>query len=278
MKIKILGSAAAEGFPALWCECETCRRAALNGGKDVRRRTSYLIDSDTIVDFGPDAFYQVISERIDLLKIKRLVYTHSHGDHLSPMELLWRKDKWFSQVSRKIKIFGPRPVLASIIAFIAEDLGLLSFDDISAEPCALSHGASVLDGDMEILPLNADHAPGKSPFVYMVSRGGRRLLIGNDTGWLPQASWDLLKGAQLDIAILDSTMGVRNAEHDRGHMGVKAVVRFAEELKRIGALKDGATVCANHFSHNGGNLHADLEAFFSPYGIKVGYDGMVLEV
>ncbi|MFA5205011.1 MAG: hypothetical protein WC708_11475 [Lentisphaeria bacterium] len=54
MQIKILGSAAAEGIPALWCECETCGQAREKGGKDIRQRASYLIDDDTMVDFGPD--------------------------------------------------------------------------------------------------------------------------------------------------------------------------------------------------------------------------------
>ena len=43
-----------------------------------------------------------------------------------------------------------------------------------------------------------------------------------------------------------------------------------------GALKPDAQVFANHFSHNGHALHADLEAFFAPKGIGVGYDGMVV--
>ena len=58
MILKVLGSAAAEAVPALWCECDTCRVARKNGGKDIRRRSSYLLDKDTIIDFGPDAFYR----------------------------------------------------------------------------------------------------------------------------------------------------------------------------------------------------------------------------
>ncbi len=278
MELKFLGSAAAEGFPALWCECETCRQASLKGGKDIRRRTSYLIDSDTIVDFGPDAFFQTISFGIDLLKVERLIFTHPHGDHLSPMELLWRRDGWFSHVTKKIKVFGPRSVLDSVARYVQENSGISSLDDINVIPCALEHGVAAIDGGLEILPLDADHAPGKSPYIYMLSRSGRRLLVANDTGWLPEASWSLLKDAKLDLAIIDSTLGIRSADSARGHMGVNAVVKFNEELKRIGALKEGAETYANHFSHNGGNLHEDLLRFFAPHGIKVAYDGLSLSV
>lgn len=33
MIVKILGSAAAEAVPGLWCECETCRLARKTAGK-----------------------------------------------------------------------------------------------------------------------------------------------------------------------------------------------------------------------------------------------------
>ena len=50
MKVQFLGTAAAEGIPAIWCECEVCRKAKELKGKELRRRCSYLIDTDTIVD------------------------------------------------------------------------------------------------------------------------------------------------------------------------------------------------------------------------------------
>ncbi len=278
MKIKFLGTAAAEGVPALWCECPTCAQASKNGGKDIRRRTSYLIDSDTIVDFGPDAFFQTVSFGIDLLKIDRIVYTHSHGDHLSPFELLWRKDKWFSCVTKKIKVFGSRAVLGAIMRFAADDIGVTSFDELNIIPVELSHGVPVADGDIRMTPMNANHAPGKSPFIYVISRNGKSVLFGNDTGWLPDESWKLLENARLDLAILDTTMGIRSPDCAGGHMGVNTVVKFNERLKSVGALKDAAETYANHFSHNGGNLHEDLERFFKPHGIKVAYDGLELSV
>ncbi len=37
MKLKILGSAAAEGVPALFCVCPVCQAARENGGRDIRR-------------------------------------------------------------------------------------------------------------------------------------------------------------------------------------------------------------------------------------------------
>ncbi len=71
-------------------------------------------------------------------------------------------------------------------------------------------------------------------------------------------------------------MGLAPMEVENGHMGVNAVVKVRDRLLACGALKPDAQVFANHFSHNGHALHADLEAFFAPKAIGVGYDGMVV--
>ena len=40
MKIKYLGTAAAEGVPAIFCDCETCRYVRKHGGKGCKRSLS----------------------------------------------------------------------------------------------------------------------------------------------------------------------------------------------------------------------------------------------
>ncbi|MDD4098077.1 MAG: hypothetical protein PHC30_04850, partial [Lentisphaeria bacterium] len=87
MRLTLLGTAAAEAVPALWCECDVCATARRRGGKDVRRRCCYLLDDDTMIDFGPDAFWQTTQAQIDLTVLKRLIFTHPHIDHLNPTEL-----------------------------------------------------------------------------------------------------------------------------------------------------------------------------------------------
>ena len=83
MKVTFLGTAAAEGIPALWCECPLCARAKKLGGKEFRSRCSYLVDSDTMVDFGPDAFRQVAEFQIDLTRLERVIFTHPVPNSIS---------------------------------------------------------------------------------------------------------------------------------------------------------------------------------------------------
>ena len=279
MKIKVLGSAAAEGIPALWCECETCEKARQLKGKDLRRRTSYLLDEDTLVDFGPDAYWQINEFGVDLLKIERIVYTHRHSDHLSPLELFWRrKCGWLSKVSKSINVFGGFHVFTRIIAECGMQGETYKLDDLNIIPCELSHGKFVEDNGLGILPLNADHDLGRNAFVYVFSRQGAKVLICNDTGFLPEATWAMLAGQQVDVAIIDCTFGTLHPEWDGGHMGSGAVVRMRLKLLEIGALKEDGRVFANHFSHNGHSLHSDLERYFIGKHIGVAYDGMEIEI
>ncbi|MDD4061775.1 MAG: MBL fold metallo-hydrolase [Kiritimatiellae bacterium] len=275
MKITVLGSAAAEAMPALWCECETCAIARERGGRDVRRRTSYCIDDDTLVDFGPDAFWQTTSFNIDLRKIDRIVFTHRHSDHLNPLDLAWRRDG-FSVVTKPLKVFGSRPVFVRLMKEVAGEGAAFRLEELRIVPQLLQHGKRIEDGGLGILPLAANHDPGGSPFIFVLSRGGRKVLICNDTGDPPEATWQCLAGQGIDAAFIDSTMGLAHADCASGHMGVKAVVKARDRLLACGALKPDAQVFANHFSHNGHALHADLEAFFAPKGIGVGYDGLVV--
>ncbi len=276
MKITFLGTAAAEAIPALWCECPVCAKAKKLGGKELRRRCSYLIDDDTMVDFGPDAFWQSVAFQIDLVNLKRVIFTHPHGDHLNPLEFLWRRAPWFSQVSHDLAVIGARTIFARLLNQITSEGTVYKIEDLRIRPLEAQAGVPMTDGDMELLPLAADHAPGLEPLIYVIGRGGRRILIANDTGYLPEESWRKLEGVKLDAAVIDSTCGFQKCSHL--HQGVESVVAFRRRLVEMGCLAADAPAVANHFSHNGRANHEDLVAYFAPHGMEVAWDGMVLEL
>ncbi len=43
MKLQYLGTAAAEGWPALFCDCYSCRRARIAGGRNIRTRSQAML-------------------------------------------------------------------------------------------------------------------------------------------------------------------------------------------------------------------------------------------
>ena len=52
MEIQYLGTAAAEGLPALFCGCDICNRARKAGGKEVRTRTQSIVDGRLLIERG----------------------------------------------------------------------------------------------------------------------------------------------------------------------------------------------------------------------------------
>lgn len=278
MKITFLGTAAAEGIPALWCECETCKTAKARGGKNLRRRCSYAIDHDTMIDFGPDAFWQTTEFGIDLTRLKRILVTHNHGDHLNPLEFLFRRSPWFSQVSRELTVIGSRRIFSRILAFAAEDTGIYQLSDLHIRPVEIVDGETVRDDDLSVTAIAADHAPGKEPQLFILERGGKRFFVANDTGLLSEKSWEQLRGIKLDMVSIDCTMGIAGADQPHGHLGVNTVVQFRDRLRELGCIGDSTLVYANHFSHNGHCTHEDLEAFFLPRGIAVTSDGLTVTI
>jgi phosphoribosyl 1,2-cyclic phosphate phosphodiesterase len=79
MRIQILGTAAAEGWPAVFCGCQTCLRARAAGGKDIRSRSSVQIDNEIKIDLPPDTYYHSVRHNIEFSRLKHLFITHSRG-------------------------------------------------------------------------------------------------------------------------------------------------------------------------------------------------------
>ncbi len=92
MELQYLGTAAAEGWPALFCDCRICRHARETGGKELRTRTQSLVDGKILIDFPPDTYAHALGYSLQLGKIKHLLVTHSHMDHFFPVELIHRHE------------------------------------------------------------------------------------------------------------------------------------------------------------------------------------------
>ena len=87
MKIRYFGTAAYEGVPALFCNCETCLKARKNGGKDLRTRSQALVNDDLLIEFNPDTVAHYQKYLFDWAKIGYCLITHSHSDHFYPADL-----------------------------------------------------------------------------------------------------------------------------------------------------------------------------------------------
>ncbi len=115
MRIQILGTAAAEGWPAVFCGCKTCARARAAGGYNIRSRASIQIDDIYKIDLPPDTYYHVIRDGLDLSKLAHLFITHSHPDHLDLAELGFSRPPFAHDLANApIRIYGNETVTSAI--------------------------------------------------------------------------------------------------------------------------------------------------------------------
>lgn len=269
MRVVILGSAAAEGWPALFCACDACKTAARRGGKDIRRRTSYRINETLQVDWGPDTYAACLAFNVPTHTVTDLVVTHAHEDHWNPHELYYRRPG-FSVVPEEnlLTVYGSQAVADAMGPHLEDP----AYFRLAFRPLEPFETVTMSQGD-SFTAIPAAHAAGAYNYIFHL--GNQNLLIANDTGWWPPDVWDFVAGYKLDVVIMDCTYGLR-AER-RGHLGAPDVVEAKQELTARGAWVEGGRYIANHFSHNGAGLYDDLTRILSPHGIEVGYDGMVIE-
>jgi len=274
--VTILGSAAAEGIPARFCDCEICKKAWENKGKDLRMTTAYSLNERVRIDYGPDTYAEELRNGLNSAHLKHLFITHEHEDHLDTFSLRMRRSGFSRGFASPLNLYGRATVWNTIRHELGAPAGAV-LETLSFNLLIPFQPVELPEEDMTFYPLPANHYHIAGEAVIFAIRHGKAwILIANDTGYLPEESWQWLEEKKIpfDIAIADCTGCMENwRDH---HMSGSWHLAFRDRMIKIGSVTSGTRYVINHFSHNGKALHADLERHFGPYGIEVGYDGMVL--
>ena len=267
MKIKYLGTAAAEGFPAVFCNCEFCVEARRLGGKNIRTRSQALINDDLLIDFPADTYSHFLNNGIEGDKIKNLLITHSHEDHFYPNDLQNRGGAYAHNMrAEKLGVFGCEDVYKRLEGF------LVDYTQVFAQQ--LKPFEEVNIGDYKVTPLPARHHFKKGAFIYII-KGDKTILYAHDTGYFYDEVFEYIEKNKItfDFVTMDCTnVNIPISDVD-GHMGIPNNLRLVEKLSAIGAITDSTVKVINHFSHNGEPIQHKLEEQVGKYGILVAYDG-----
>lgn len=279
-EILILGSAAAEAVPAIFCDCRVCRTAWRNGGKEIRKRTAYRLGQSVAIDLGPDTMMQEHVFACHSEQLRHLFFTHSHHDHFTPELLIYRRKGYSSMpVNSWLNVYGTDALIQKLnLHFNAYPAFHCDYGRFFMEPKILESFQilELPDEDMTVIPLDANHMLDEleQPLIYLVRYGKSHILFANDTGFFPEKTWYFLKNEKIrmDVVIMDCTMGILDNEFS--HLGGKFILKAKEQLEKISCISRQTRFILNHFSHNGQATHAELEQYYTPYGIEIAYDGM----
>jgi adenosylcobinamide kinase / adenosylcobinamide-phosphate guanylyltransferase len=234
MRLLLLGTGAADGWPTPFCTCASC--ATLRNRGEVRRQTAALLDDRILLDCGPEAPRSAVQAGRTLDGLTTVLLTHHHSDHLHPQLLEWRS---WSSVARPLLVAGPPLALERCAPVVEPD------DPVELLPL-VAGDVLELDGYV-VRALAAAHTPGA--LLYdITSTDGSRLLYATDTGPLPQESVDALRDARLDAALLEQTWG-DVTDHGTAHHDLPTFVESVRRLRGAGAVTDDTDVVAIHLGH-----------------------------
>lgn len=274
MIFRVLGSCASEGCPSPFCTCDLCVQARTRGGKDMRTRAGYQLGDTIRIDWSPDAFAQGIKFNLDPCLLRHIFITHSHEDHLLPMDF-WTRGIVMKHDGFLAKVYGNENVLKIIEKSI--ERGWQNKNN-RLEPVTMVPGMTVEipERKISVTALLANHMKTEQALLYLFAGPGWKLFIAHDTDYFPDSTWELLKEQQIDVMVIDSTWGM--VRRNDGHLGIPNVVEIVERMKKEGGLKENALVIPSHLSHHGTPKHAELEAKLAPLGMEPAYDGKIVEL
>lgn len=268
MRVRLLGTGAAEGIPAWYSGSRVSEHARKHGGRDVRTRCGAIVDGVIKLDLPPDSLAQMHRDGLDARDWLALIFTHSHDDHFAIDEIQYGLPPFNQEEYLGYPIYGN----VSICERLADrypDWPIEVVPTRSFEPCEVA--------EYRITPISAYHMEHEDAQNLLIETDGKTFLYGTDTGIWREPTWEFLASYQLDGLVLECTAGRLEADY-WGHLGLTSFLQVVDRLRTSGILKPEAKVVSTHHSHQGEMTYAELAEALAPHNVVAGYDGFEFEV
>lgn len=278
MKIQFLGTGAAEGVPAVFCNCDYCKKIRLLGEEEFRTRSQVLIDGVLSVDFPPDAYAHSLRFGVEFGKLKYLLVTHSHMDHFYAHDFILHGYKYAKSDNDLLQIYGNSEVKSVFDECTRREM----------KPEVAPHLAfrlvapfqTIMVGEYKVIVIPASHEKKEDCLLYYIERAGKGYLHLYDTGRMKDEAFDYLamQGARADVVAFDCTFTDRVGGEGARHMGIEDNRLMKEKLMTSGVINADTKLIVTHFSHNADPTRARLAEIEKKYGVTAAYDGMELVI
>jgi adenosylcobinamide kinase/adenosylcobinamide-phosphate guanylyltransferase len=258
VRVRLLGTGSADGWPNPFCSCASCTTARAEGR--LRGQTAALVDDELLLDCGPETPHAAQRAGVDLTRLRHVLITHNHPDHCAPAFLLFRS--WAGD--GPLDVLGPPDVVEQAAMWVAPDSPVRFV--------AVAPGEEHTVGRYAVRVLPAAH--GDSAVLYDVTAPDGRLLYATDTGPLPDATVAAAAGASYDLVLLEETFGDK-LDHGTEHLDLRSFPEQVRRLRSVGAVTDRTDVVAIHLSHHNPST-PELSRRLTAWGARVVDDGTVL--
>lgn len=267
MNIRLLGTGGADGIPALYSDSRVSTYARKHGGKDIRSRASALVDGVLKIDLGPDTWHQMVRDSLDARDWTALLFTHSDADHFSPDELMYTMFPFNDMEFAGFTLYANELICRRILD---------KFPDWPVEMVMTQSFKSFQHGEYTITPVRAHHNPQEDAHNFIVQDEKSTLLYGTDTGIWDSPTWEALAGYKLDCLILECSEGFASTDYD-GHLDANEFLYVLGRLREMGTVHQDTQVWTTHHANLGEATHAELQTFFTPHNVNIGYDSVVID-
>ena len=282
MIFQFLGTAAATSIPLVFCNCKLCQQARKIKGKDIRKRSSAVINNEMLIDLGPDLCSQAEMYDIDLSKIKYLLQTHSHSDHFDGGHFITRWSEYATKNLTHLDIFCSPGTCSDMNHWIKENEP--SFDihdikwkqDMNYDIHLLKSGDIRTIDDYEIVAIDSEHDKRIEALVYIIGHKGKYVFYGTDLLNLSTKAWSILQNYQLDLVVLDHTYG--KGYNQGGHLDSGQVIEIINEMRDRKIINEKSYVYATHISHEGNDTHHKMQMKARQHNYHIAYDGLKIEL
>lgn len=266
MKVQLLGTGSADGWPNAFCTCASCTSARAKG--EYRGQTSALVDDVLLIDCGPEVPAAATRHGVPIAGVRTLLFTHAHPDHVGPAALLFRH---WARRREPLDVYAPQGVLDLLTHWIAPT-DAVHLHAVAAGDTIDTHGYTV----RVLQAAHGDSTIGDAVLfdVTGVDTGvnAGRLLYATDTGPLPAEVIDAVSDARFDIVLLEETFG-DVVDHGTQHLDLTTFADQLRRLREVGAATDATDVVAVHLSHHN---PTDLADRLAAWGARIVADGTTI--
>lgn len=278
MKIKFLGTGAAEGVPAMFCNCDYCKKIRILGEREYRTRTQVLVDDCLCIDFPPEAYVHSLKYGYNLSRLKYLLVTHSHMDHFYAHDFILRGYKYGVLYEDKLEIYGNSEVAKVFAECTAREMKPevsphVNFNEITPF-CDFEIGG------YRVISLPANHSKTEDALLYYIGKNGQGYLHLYDTGRISDRVFDFLakKGVRVNIVAFDCTFAEHLGGENSRHMGIEDNMLMKYKLSERRIIDAETRIIITHFSHNSNPLKERLSGLEKKYDVTAAYDGFEVEI
>lgn len=229
---------------------------------NARRSSAVLINDHILIDCGEHTLESLDIAGIPYAQITDILITHTHSDHFN---------------KNNIEIIAKNRH-TPLRLWVRNDAKMPEIKNITLKRLD-PYIKTGLEEKLFVTSLIANHDQCAFPQHFLLEIEDKRLFYGCDGAWFLTETYNHLHNANLDLMVLDATVGdyigdYRLAEHN----SIPMIRIMLPSLKVNGTINEKTRIILSHIAPSLHKPHKETEMIAVSFGAEIAWDGEILEV